>query len=354
MENRAPNEPAKPSTHAVNPWEIADWQRDLVDRLPPDMREPVRNAFYYFDIAGTSSQSFFTHLIVLLGAARYWSENFPLAIQRESDAAVRKFADTTAQFTELLQRCVQELQILQGSSMDLQRDINANQKKAVDTLNTIWTRIATQLSNRKFIQVLGEDLAKVLIASQDRVKPQIEASYKELEGTVQQTTDLLQRALNNNAETIRQTMIAGVTTMHRQWEESALEIQNDLAASKEVKVELAKTYREMRQYVIEIEQFNQRAWKAAVPLLLTAGLGLGVVLGVFVAGGFKGGGKKAADSAEVLRGSGVSWQVSGGSEGQGLITLHGNNLKVEPGPSADGSVVISYQTPSSPLAPARE
>lgn len=343
-------EPDSAKPHRLpNPWEMTDWQADLVERLPPDLREPVRNAFYYFDVAGTSSQSFFTHLIVLLGAARFWSEQFPRAIQRESETAVRRIESSTTQFTELLERCIRELQILQGNAHTLQRDINANQKAAVDTVNTIWTRIATQLSNRKFIQVLGEDLAKVLIASQDRVKPQIEASYQELEATVHQTTELLQRALNNNAETIRQTMIGGVTQMHRQWEESALEIQNDLAASKEVKIELAKTYREMRQYVIEIEQFNQRVWKMAIPLLLGAGLAIGLLIGGFAFGWGKGRGNAPADAkTELLQGSGVNWQVSGGSDGSGTVTMHGPGLKVDSGQSADGTVVITYQAPSGP------
>jgi t-SNARE complex subunit (syntaxin) len=263
---------------ADNPWELADWQRDLVSKLPEDEREAVTNAFYYFEVVGSSSRSFFTHLLVLLGAVKYWSEDFPKAIDSQSTRAAEKIRESSRELLESLETYTSTLEELSRQNTQLQQGLSKEQRQLNQTLNSVWTRIASQLSNRRFIQDLGEDLGRVLISSQDRVRPQIEQSYQQLEAAVNQTTLHVQSVLRQNSQELERTMRDGAQNLHDRWENLSVVLESDLRSAEEAKLELARTHRELRKYALQIEQFNRRAYMLAMPVLLALGLVLGFLL----------------------------------------------------------------------------
>jgi hypothetical protein len=263
---------------ADNPWELADWQRDLVSKLPEDEREAVTNAFYYFEVVGSSSRSFFTHLLVLLGAVKYWSEDFPKAIDARSTEAAEKIRESSRELLERLDEYTATLEELSRQNTQLQQGLSKEQRQLNQTLNSVWTRIASQLSNRRFIQDLGEDLGRVLISSQDRVRPQIEQSYQQLEAAVNQTTLQVQTVLRQNSQELERTMRDGAQNLHDRWENLSVVLESDLRSAEEAKLELARTHRELRKYALQIDQFNRRAYMLAMPVLLALGLVLGFIL----------------------------------------------------------------------------
>ncbi len=281
------------SARPENPWELADWQRDLVSKLPDEDRDAVVQAFYYFDVVGSSSRSFFTHLLVLLGATKYWAEKFPRSIDEQSDRAAAKIRASSVELLETLEEYTSALEDLSRQNVELQRGLNSEQRQLNQTLNSVWTRIASQLSNRRFIQDLGEDLGRVLISSQDRVRPQIEQSYRELENTVNQTTHQLETAVNQstlhvqtvlrqNGNELEKIMKDGARNLHDRWENLSVVLESDLKAAEEAKLELARTHRELRKYALQIEHFNRRAYMLAMPVLLALGLALGILLSFLI------------------------------------------------------------------------
>ncbi len=269
---------------AESRWEISNWQRDLVRRLPDSVQQDVVNAFYYFNVSGSSANSFFTNLLILLGASKYWAEEFPQAIAAESEKASAALSAKTQEFLGKVSSYAEELRALTHENQALQKELSREQRALDTALNSVWTRIASQLSNRRFIHELGEDLGQVLIESQDRVRPQIVASYEQLERSVQATADEVRASLEANVHTLNRTMESGSQALRHRWEEVLEEINKDMKAAQETKLELAKSHRELRRYAVRIEEFHRKAYQAAIPVVLAFGLVTGFLLAILFSG----------------------------------------------------------------------
>jgi hypothetical protein len=258
----------------LNPWRLTNWQSDLVNRLPEEQREPAAKAFYYFGIVGSGSESFFTNLLVLLGACKYWSESLPQAIAGETDLAVGRIRDSTEDLVRNLRQFTIELQTLTADNRKLQIQLGTEQREVNNTLNQLWRRIADQLNNPRFAKVLGEDISRTFLAGFEQLLPQIHRSYEDMAVFLRQNSADLSVELRASSQDLVSAIETDAQTLVRTWQDTSKALGQDIEAARQAKLEIARSARDLRRFTEQVRLV--RRWS-----LLLSALGL-LLLGFFL------------------------------------------------------------------------